>query len=91
MPTEDPTKLWDETAESPFVTVGRLRIPTRQPFDTTERDRLAENLSVHPLARASRARPLGGINRVRRAVYESLSDFRHALNRVPREEPGGKS
>ncbi len=90
MPIEDPTRLWDETI-SPFVTVGRLRIPTRQAFDTTERDRFAENLSFTPWHALPEHEPLGGINRVRRAVYESLSDFRHALNRVPREEPGGKS
>jgi len=57
MPIEDPTKLWDE-ATSPFVTVGRLRIPTRQLFDTAERDRFAENL-FYPRAHASRARAAG--------------------------------
>jgi hypothetical protein len=32
-------------------------------------------------------RPLGGINRVRRSVYEAISTLRHQLNDAPRVEP----
>ena len=79
MPIEDPAKVWDEAASRP-VTVARLRIPTRQPFDTKDRDLIAENLSFTPWNAFPEHEPLGGINRVRRRVYESLSEFRHALN-----------
>jgi len=34
-------------------------------------------------------RPLGGINRVRRVVYEAISSLRHQLNLAPRTEPTG--
>jgi catalase len=85
MPIEDPTKVWDEAISRP-VTVARLRIPTRQPFDTKERDLIAEDLAFNPWHTLPEHAPLGGINRVRRAVYESLSEFRHALNHVPRQE-----
>ncbi|AGA28185.1 DUF1304 family protein [Singulisphaera acidiphila] len=86
MPVEDPTKEWDEAVSRP-ITVAHLRIPTRQPFDTEERNLIAENLSFTPWHALHGHRPLGGINRVRQAVYESLSEFRHALNHVPRQEP----
>jgi uncharacterized membrane protein len=89
MPTEDPTRPWDEGI-SPFETVARLRIPTGQAFDTEDRDRFAEGLTFTPWHALPEHEPLGGINRVRRAVYESLSEFRHALSRVPREGCGGR-
>jgi hypothetical protein len=34
-------------------------------------------------------RPLGGINRVRKVVYETISKLRHDLNGAPRSEPTG--
>jgi uncharacterized membrane protein len=85
MPVEDPTKEWDEMV-SPPKTVARLRIPTGQAFATPERDLIAENLSFTPWHTLPEHAPLGGINHVRRAVYDSLSEFRHALNHVPRQE-----
>ncbi len=85
MPIEDPTKLWDETLSRP-VTVARLKIPTGQQFDEAERRAFGEHLSFTPWHALPEHAPLGGINRVRRAVYESLSEFRHALNHVPRRE-----
>jgi len=30
---------------------------------------------------------LGGINRVRRGVYETISGLRHEINGTPRQEP----
>jgi hypothetical protein len=86
MPIEDPTKLWDETLSRP-VTVARLKIPTGQPFDEADRRAYGEHLSFTPWHALPEHAPLGGINRVRRAVYESLSEFRHALNHVRRREP----
>ncbi len=86
MPVEDPTILWRET-ESPFVPVARVTIP-RQVFDTAERIAFGENLSFTPWHGLDAHRPLGGINRVRRVVYETISTLRHALNAAPRVEPG---
>ena len=34
-------------------------------------------------------RPLGGVNRTRRVVYEVISELRHGLNGTPRREPTG--
>ncbi len=87
MPIEDPTITWDETA-SPFNTIARLTIP-KQGFSTPEQDAFSENLSFTPWHCVEAHRPLGGINRVRRVVYEAISSLRHRLNLAPRTEPTG--
>ena len=86
-PVEDPTVEWREQ-DSPFAPVARLTIP-RQGFDTPERRALGENLSFTPWRGLDAHRPLGGINRVRRTVYETISRVRHELNGTVRAEPAG--
>ena len=85
MPVEDPTIEWSE-ADAPFVPVARLTIP-RQTLDTPERIAFGENLSSTPWHGLAAHHPLGGINRVRRTVYETISRLRHDLNHQPRTEP----
>ena len=85
MPVEDPTIEWREE-QSPFVKVARVVIP-RQTFDDPERAAFGENLSYTPWHGLDAHRPLGGINRVRRSVYETMSGLRHELNGAPRQEP----
>jgi len=87
MPVEDPTILWSERL-SPFVKVATIKIPS-QIFDTAERNQLAEDLSFTPWHSLPAHAPLGGINRVRRVVYESISRLRHTVNGVARQEPSG--
>jgi catalase len=85
IPVEDPTILWNEK-ESPFVKVATIRIP-KQVFDTAARNQLAEDLSFTPWHTLPEHQPLGGINRVRRVVYEAISRLRHTVNGVLRQEP----
>ncbi len=85
MPIEDATIAWDETA-SPFIPVARVTIP-RQVFSTPQQNAFCENLSFTPWHCVDAHRPLGGINRVRRVVYEAISSLRHRLNLAPRIEP----
>jgi len=85
MPIEDPTITWDETA-APFVPVASITIPP-QDFDSPAQHAFCENLSFTPWHCVPAHRPLGGINRVRRVVYEHISRLRHELNGVPRREP----
>jgi hypothetical protein len=87
-PVEDSTVLWDE-ASCPFVTVARIHIKP-QDFDTPERMAFGENLSFTPWHAIPEHRPLGGINRTRRAVYTTLSKLRHELNEVPMQEPSAE-
>jgi hypothetical protein len=85
MPIEDPTLEWDQ-ARSPFVKVARLIIPA-QSFDGPEQMEFCDNLSFTPWHSLPEHRPLGGINRARRTVYQTISQLRHDLNHAPRVEP----
>ena len=81
MPIEDPTVKWN----SPFIKVGRIRIPMQQ-FDTDERKKVAENLSFSPWHSLEEHRPLGAFNRARKAIYTAMSEFRHMRNVVNTQE-----
>lgn len=85
MPIEDPGKAWPETV-SPFRKVATVRI-AEQEFDTPQQREFGENLSFSPWHALPEHRPLGGINRARRIVYETISAFRHRRNMVAPHEP----
>ena len=85
MPVEDPTIAWDEAA-APFVPVASITIPP-QSFDSPAQRAFCENLSFTPWHCVDAHRPLGGINRMRRVVYEHISRLRHELNNATRREP----
>jgi len=87
MPIEDPGRAWDESI-SPWRKVATIRIP-RQEFDSEAQRAFGENLSFTPWHCLPAHRPLGGINRARRVVYDLISAFRHERNQVPRREPSG--
>lgn len=87
MPVEDPTIDWKES-RSPFRTVATIRIPS-QDFTSPAWKDFAEHLSFTPWYTLPEHRPMGGINRVRKAVYEAISDLRHEKNGVPPHEPSG--
>jgi hypothetical protein len=87
MPVEDPTIVWDET-KAPFIEVATIRIP-KQRFDSDAQQSFCENLSYTPWHALAEHRPVGGINRVRKVVYEGISLLRHKLNQSPRVEPTG--
>lgn len=85
MPVEDPLVIWDEV-RSPFQRVAIIRIP-KQDIGADGRVEIAENLAFTPWHTLPEHRPLGSNNRARRAIYEAISDFRHKMNAVPRQEP----
>jgi hypothetical protein len=58
-----------------------------QSFESKEQMEFGENLSFTPWHAVADLRPLGGINRARKKVYEAISARRHELNGVPMEEP----
>jgi hypothetical protein len=86
-PIEDPTVRWDESV-APFIDVASIRIP-KQAFDSQAQQTFCENLSFTPWHALPAHQPVGGINRLRKAVYEAISDLRHRLNKAPRAEPTG--
>lgn len=78
MPIEDTSVEWRE-ADAPFQTVARITLPA-QDFDTPTQNLQCDNLSFNPWFGLEAHRPIGGINRLRKAVYESVSDYRHSQN-----------
>lgn len=85
MPIEDPGKAWNDSV-SPWRKVATIRIPSQE-FDSEAQRTFGDNLSFTPWHCLPAHRPLGGINRARRVVYELISAFRHKWNDVPRREP----
>ncbi|MDE3735391.1 catalase family protein [Pseudomonas resinovorans] len=78
MPIEDTSVEWDESI-SPFVTVATIKVPA-QDFDSREQNLACDNLSFNPWHGLPEHRPIGGINRLRKAVYEAVSAYRHERN-----------
>lgn len=78
MPIEDTSIEWREQ-DAPFETVARIKLPP-QDFDTPALNLQCDNQSFNPWFGLEDHRPIGGINRLRKAVYEAVSDYRHARN-----------
>ncbi|WP_172151857.1 catalase family protein [Pseudomonas tumuqii] len=79
MPIEDPSVEWDESI-TPFETVAKIELPA-QDFDSREQNLFCDNLSFNPWHSLPEHRPIGGINRLRKAVYEAVSVYRQERNR----------
>jgi hypothetical protein len=85
MPVEDLTIEWKEK-DSAFIPVARLEIP-KQDIEPHDKSGFCENLSFTPWHSLPEHRPVGGLNRLRRFVYESISDYRHCMNNTVLGEP----
>ncbi|MGI8504361.1 MAG: catalase family protein [Hassallia sp.] len=82
MPIEDSTVEW----KAPFLKVATIKISS-QSFDSSEQMEFCENLSYTPWHSLPEHQPLGAINRCRKPIYNSISQVRHQLNAVSRQEP----
>lgn len=80
MPIEDPSVQWSE-AISPFRSVANIVVPA-QDFDSREQNLFCDNLSFNPWHALPEHRPIGGINRLRKAVYEAVSAYRLERNQA---------
>ena len=78
MPIEDTSIEWRES-DAPFETVAKIKVPA-QDFDTPKLNLACDNQSFNPWFGIEAHRPIGGINRLRKAVYEAVSDYRHSRN-----------
>lgn len=77
-PVEDPTVNWREKG-APFVKLASIEIPAQQ----VEPGALAaESIVFSPWNVIAAHRPLGAINRSRRAVYRAMAERRHEINGV---------
>lgn len=85
MPIEDARIIWD-AKKSPFIKVAEIKI-LKQIFDTPEQQLYGDQLSFNPWHSLPAHRPLGSINRARKAIYQTMSEFRHERNGERPEEP----
>lgn len=82
MPIEDATVKWS----SSFHKVASIRIPS-QDFASEEELRSGRNMSFSPWHSLPAHRPLGGLNRARRAIYSHMSAFRMKENEAQATHP----
>jgi len=73
MPIEDATVEWKEE-DSPYVAVASIRIPRQQIAAPDSGS--CEDVAFNPWHSLVEHRPLGSLNRARRAIYPALSEFR---------------
>jgi hypothetical protein len=85
MPVEDPTVEWLEK-DSPFIPVARVVID-KQDIRPETQNYFCENLSMTPWHALPEHEPIGGLNRVRKAVYQGISRYRRCLNGSAFGEP----
>ena len=72
-PIEDATVEWKEE-DSPYVPVASIRIPRQRLEDPGTGS--CERAAFNPWNSLVEHRPLGSLNRARRAIYPALSEFR---------------
>jgi hypothetical protein len=84
-PIEDTITEWKESVSKPEH-VAEIVIPSQE-VDTLARNSFGENLSFNPWHGVAEHKPLGTVNRVRKAIYLEISRYRHQLNRAPLREP----
>jgi len=78
MPVEDLTIEWKES-DSPFITVARIEIG-KQDIEKTVSSDFCENLSFSPWHSLPEHEPVGGLNRIRKAVYQNIARYRRCTN-----------
>ncbi|WP_294325325.1 catalase family protein [uncultured Sphingomonas sp.] len=86
-PIEDAATPWPEEV-SPFITVATIRT---EPQDSWSADRVAEvddNLRFSVWTGLAAHQPLGGVNRVRKPIYDHSVQYRRRFNGCPLHEPG---
>jgi hypothetical protein len=88
MPIEDPSVTWPET-ESPYLSVARLHMPAQDAWRADRVELLDERMSFSAWHALAAHRPLGGIMRVRQAVYAAAARFRVDYNHRALVEPRG--
>ena len=89
MNVEDSRDEWD----SPWVSLATLTMKGKEqnladsPGEEDPRNVACDTLSFNPWHSLAEHKPLGAMNRMRRAIYEQISKVRHAANGETRKEP----
>lgn len=85
-PIEDPTVEWKEE-DAPFQTVATIHAAPQDSWDAAAVQEVDEEMRFSIWLGLEAHRPLGNINRARKAPYEHSAQFRERFNRCPIHEP----
>lgn len=86
MPIEDASVEWPQD-KSPFVPVARITVGPQTAWDEAKSSEMDDGLAFSPWHGLAAHRPLGSINRVRHAAYDSSAGARSPRGRCPVQEP----
>lgn len=86
MPVEDASVEWPES-ESPFIAVARIKVAPQPAWNTEREEEIDNGLSFSAWHGTAAHRPLGSINRVRKAVYAAMAAARLKSHTRPVAEP----
>jgi hypothetical protein len=87
MPVEDVSTEWSEDLSRPLI-VASLRIPPQQVDSSGRFAEECERLSFNPWHALAEHRPMGGMNRLRKVVYQASIDKRRDAD-APRQAGQG--
>jgi hypothetical protein len=86
MPIEDASVVWPED-KSPYQPIARIKVQPQRAWSEGRSSRVNDQMSFSPWHGLAAHRPLGGIMRSRRQVYEMAKRFRAEKNGRIIEEP----
>jgi hypothetical protein len=89
MPVENAAKIWPED-KSPYVAVARLSVKPQDSWSDENYKKIDTGMLFSPWHGLAAHRPLGGIMRARRSIYERSAGFRGDRNGCPILEPSGR-
>ncbi|HEX4293574.1 MAG TPA: catalase family protein [Rhizomicrobium sp.] len=82
MPVEKPNVAWPED-KSPYLTVARIEVAPQEAYSDAMVAQVDKGAAFSPWHGLVAHRPLGAINRVRKAVYDASARFRLSRNGCP--------
>ena len=85
MPIEDASVVWPED-KSPFVPVAHITVAPQTAWSDARSVEMDDGLAFSPWHGLAAHRPLGSVNRVRRAAYEGSAGARSSRGRCPVHE-----
>jgi hypothetical protein len=86
MPIENAAVVWPES-KSPYRSIARITVGPQTAWSEARSSTVDDGMQFSPWHGLAAHRPLGGIMRARKAVYEAAKKFRSEKNNRRIEEP----
>ena len=90
MPIEDASVVWSEE-ESPYISVARVTAGPQIGWSELRSKAVDDGMAFSPWHGLEAHRPVGGVMRVRKAVYDASARYRAEHNRVTIKEPRSRN